>query len=220
MRHKVFDKLYRFFSSPELTVAVMLYGVALSLAAVCFGAGNGGGFFECFFFTLDFGGLKIPIAGGSALGLVALANIFLGGLRFFKFGVAGLGASILHMAFALLIVSAALRHFVREEGAMTLSEVPTASVALSSGVEKKLPFEVWLENSEMKFRRGGDVKTAPFGAGRPASFAGWTFYKTASGATAVKNPARLLPWLATGASFFGMAAVLLPKFGRRGDGGR
>ena len=75
MRHKVFDKLYRFFSSPELTVAVMLYGVALSLAAVCFGAGNGGGFFECFFFTLDFGGLKIPLAGGSTLGHISAAHV-------------------------------------------------------------------------------------------------------------------------------------------------
>ena len=36
---------------------------------------------------------------------------------------------------------------------------------------------------------------------------------------AVRNPARLLPWLAVGATFIGMAIMCLPRLFEKGGGG-
>ena len=56
----------------------------------------------------------------------------------------------------------------------------------------------------------------------PASFSGWTFYQFSfkdggktSVLAAVRNPARLLPWLSVGAAFAGMLITFLPRVLRR-----
>ena len=55
----------------------------------------------------------------------------------------------------------------------------------------------------------------------PASFMGWTFYQSSyaddgktSILTAVRNPARMLPWLSVFAAFFGMVIAFAAKFWR------
>ena len=79
-------------------------------------------------------------------------------------------------------------------------------------------------SSEIVFVKSGAETESTVSMNNPASFAGWTFYQMSYGRDgssvlgAVKNPARLLPWLAVGMAFFGMIVVFLPRaFGRDGN---
>ena len=178
--------------------------------------------------------------GGAVVGIVAVVNIVLSAMRFCKFGVLGLGVSITHMSLALLVISGGLQYFLRIEGSMVLKPSQTSDIVVLSGSNtqiKKLPFTVTLlefkeekwngsaiaksYSSDIVFKRGDTTINAKTSMNSPASFAGWTFYQMSYGKDgssvlgAVKNPARLLPWLAVGATFFGMLIIFLPRaFGK------
>lgn len=97
----------------------------------------------------------------------------------------------------------------------------------------RLPFEVGLADfkeekwegslvaksysSRLVFNCAGEVSEAVVEMNRPASYGGWTFYQTSRSAdgkvsvlSAVKNPARFLPWLCVCSAFAGTAALFLP----------
>lgn len=247
MKAKVLNGLFLFLSSPRLTVGILIYGTILvfiaTLAQREIGISSAQTeYFESFFCLAKIGGIKFPLIGGATVGAFALANIFLSGLRFSRFGVAGLGMSITHMSLALLIVSGVLQYFLREEGRMVLlPQIPSNSIILTNSKPSdptyKLPFTVTLKKfkeekwagssiaksyaSDIVFERGEKKTEALVSMNNPASFAGWTFYQMSYGRdgssilSAVKNPARLLPWLSVGAAFFGMVVIFLPRlFGR------
>ena len=198
-------------------------------------------YFESFFGIGSLWGVKFPFLGGAAVGAAAAVNIIFSALRFGKSGSLGLGVSIAHMSIVLLIISGALQYFLRVEGQIVLKpSVPTDTVELknrSAGATLKLPFTVTLEKfgaekwansdiakgyfSDLLFSRAGKSSRARASMNSPASHSGWTFYQmsyTGGGSSvlsAVKNPARLLPWLAVGSTFAGMMIIFLPRvFGK------
>ncbi len=253
MRSRFFNRLYLLFSSPRLTVALLIYATVLVFVATLAQREIGisavqSEYFESFLLLADFGVAKLPLPGGAFVGIVAFFNIFLSGIRFSRFGLSGLGVSMTHMALALLILSGALQYFLRIEGSMRLFPATQSdSVVLSGGnLENKilkLPFTVRLKkfteekwegssiaksySSDIVFERGGKKTETVVSMNNPASYGGWTFYQMSYGRdgssvlSAVKNPARLLPWLSVGAAFFGMVAVFLPRvFSGRGKYGK
>lgn len=255
MKITFLGKIFRIFSSPRLTFALLGYGMILvfigTLAQTQIGImAAQQKYFESFFCLADFGSIKIPLIGGAAVGALAFVNILLSGLRFVRFGWQGFGVAITHMALALLIVSGALQYFVRIEGRISLREgVPTRTIYIDSNGGKNaqmrsLPFAVVLKNfkeekwegsaipksfsSEVYFERDNTRTAAVIEMNNPASFGGWTFYQMSfadggkvSVLSAVKNHARLLPWISVGATFFGMIIIFMPRiFGKNGKVGK
>ncbi len=197
-------------------------------------------YFESFFCLADIGGLKIPMFGGAFVGALGFVNIMFSGVRFTRFGLSGFGVAVTHMALALLIVSGALQYFVRVEGSMALREgvpVDTIMVGGRDGAPmtvKKLPFSVNLKSfkeekwegsdipksysSEVFFEHSGGRVPAVIKMNNPASFGGWTFYQMSFGEggkvsvlSAVKNHARMLPWISVGGVFIGMLIIFIPR---------
>ena len=232
-------------SSPRLTLVLLIYSVLLIFVATLaqreIGIAQAQAiYFEGFFGIGKVGGISIPFVGGAVVGIVAVVNIVLSAMRFCKFGVQGLGVSITHMSLALLVISGGLQYFLRIEGSMVLKPSQTSDIVVLSGSNtqiKKLPFTVTLlefkeekwggsaiaksYSSDIVFKRGDTTINAKTSMNSPASFAGWTFYQMSYGKDgssvlgAVKNPARLLPGLAVGATFFGMLIIFLPRaFGK------
>ena len=81
-------------------------------------------------------------------------------------------------------------------------------------------------SSRVEFSRGENKSEQVVSMNSPGSFGGWTFYQMSYGdggrtsvLSAVRNPARLLPWLAVGATFIGMAIMFLPRLFEKGRGG-
>ena len=129
---------------------------------------------------------------------------------------------------------------MRVEGSMVLREGTESDTILvgakngSAGSIMKLPFKVKLVkfsmekwdssstpksfSSQMEFKRGDSGVEQVVSMNSPGSFGGWTFYQMSYGdggktsvLAAVRNPARLLPWLAVGATFAGMAIMFIPR---------
>ncbi len=227
-------------SSPRLTLGILVYGVFLvfvgTLAQTEIGIAKAqADYFESLFVIAKLGAVKFPIVGGAFVGTFAVVNIVLSTMRFCKFGVQGLGVSITHMALALLIISGGLQYFLRVEGTLVLRPSQTSNfvVLRDSPQVVKLPFSVTLKqfredkwegssiaknySSDIVFTRDGKSIETRTSMNNPASFAGWTFYQMSYGKDgssvlgAVKNPARLLPWLSVGATFVGMLIIFLPR---------
>ncbi len=241
MKARVLNKAYLFLSSPRLTFAILVYGVILvfvgTIAQTEIGVSAAQAkYFESFFVLAKFGSIKIPLIGGAFVGIMAVVNIVLSAMRFCKFGARGLGVSITHVALALLIISGGLQYFLRVEGSMVLLPSQKTNVVVLGGSQTRivtLPFFVTLKKfkeekwegssiaksyySDIVFTRGTQTVQARTSMNSPASFAGWTFYQMSYGKDgssvigAVKNPARLLPWLAVGATFVGMLIIFLPR---------
>ncbi len=84
-------------------------------------------------------------------------------------------------------------------------------------------------SSQLIFRRGDKSEEFVVKMNNPVSYAGWTFFqasyrvdekgKVYSILSAVKNPARLLPWLSVGAVFVGMIIIFVPRVFKRGKYG-
>lgn len=180
------------------------------------------------------GGFPIFLLGGAVVGILAFINIIASGIRYVTFGVRGFGISICHMALALLLLSGALQYFMRTEALMRLREGETSDVIYVNQIAKTLPFKVMLKDfkeekwtgssiaksykSDIVFIRGSEKTEAVVEMNAPAGFGGWVFYQMSyadggktSVLAAVRNPARLLPWLAVGATFFGMLVIFLPR---------
>lgn len=233
-------------SSPRLTLVLLIYSVFLIFVATLaqreIGIAQAQAiYFEGFFGIGKIAGISFPFVGGAVIGIVAVVNIVLSAMRFCKFGVQGLGVSITHMSLALLIISGGLQYFLRVEGSIVLKPSQTSDVVVIGNTHlKKLPFTITLlefkeekwngsaiaksYSSDIVFKRGDTSVRAKTSMNNPASFAGWTFYQMSFGKDgssvlgAVKNPARLLPWLSVGATFFGMLIIFLPRVFRKGDG--
>lgn len=202
-------------------------------------------FIESFicFFDLGFG-VKIPLAGGALVGILTAVNLVASSLRFVRFGIRGLGESITHISLLLLIISGGLQYFMRVEGVVTLPEgVPTNAIysrSLKGGASsvKQLPFSLRLKRfsakkwegsdipksfeSEIWFERGESRVLHVVKMNKPASFGGWTFYQMSyadggkvSVLSAVRNPARLLPWISVGGAFLGMLLIFIPRVFKR-----
>lgn len=203
-------------------------------------------FFASPFFWSDsfLSAIKIPLLGGAFVGAAAVVNLIASCMRYAKFGLQGFGVSITHMAIVLLIVSGALQYFMRVEGRISLREGAAENLVYlgADGKTMKLPFSLTLKqfndekwagsdiakkySSKIYFERGGNREEAEVSVNSPVSFGGWTFYQMSyadGGKTsilgAVRNPARLLPWLSVGATFLGMLVIFLPRaiFGRRNN---
>lgn len=89
-------------------------------------------------------------------------------------------------------------------------------------------FELYPEElfEQGRISRGENKSEQVVSMNSPGSFGGWTFYQMSYGdggrtsvLSAVRNPARLLPWLAVGATFIGMAIMFLPRLFEKGRGG-
>lgn len=195
-------------------------------------------FFESFFGVYKFWGVPVPFFGGAFVGVLAVVNIFFSCLRRLSFGLSGFGNSIIHCALALLVISGGLQYFMRVEGALPLRQGESSNilhVGRGSLETRKLPFSVRLVkfekqnwqgseipksfSSQVVFLRENHSREALIEMNSPASFDGWTFYQTSyadggkvSVLTAVKNPARMLPWLAVGAVFAGMLIAFFARF--------
>ena len=205
-------------------------------------------YFESFFCVGSLGPLKFPLFGGALVGLAAVVNILASGWRYVSGGLFGFGASVAHMALVLLIVSGALQYFMRVEGSLVLREGMSSDTIVvgakegAAGEPVKLPFSVKLADfsvehwdssstpksfsSRVEFSRGENKSEQVVSMNSPGSFGGWTFYQMSYGdggrtsvLSAVRNPARLLPWLAVGATFIGMAIMFLPRLFEKGRGG-
>lgn len=202
-------------------------------------------YFESFFCLGSLGGIKIPLLGGAFVGIIAVINIMASGWRYVRGGLFGFGCSIAHMALVLLIVSGGLQYFMRVEGSLVLREgLPTDTVIVdakngSLGRSMKLPYSVTLKkfnveywpssatpknfSSEVVFRRGDLATEQKISMNAPGAFGGWTFYQLSYGDNgrtsvigAVLNPARLLQWLAVGATFAGMLIMFIPRLFSKG----
>ncbi len=253
---EMMKKIFRWLSSPRLTLGLLAYAVFLVFVGTLAQREIGimqaqREYFESFFCLGRLGVLRFPLFGGAAVGVLALANIFFSALRFARGGMRGFGMTVTHMALALLIISGALQYFVRVEGRMSLYEgMPTnlvfvgADGAPSEAREVKLPFSVRLAefkeekwpgsdipksfSSRVYFERGQSKTPAVIEMNNPASFGGWTFYQMSfaeggkvSILSAVKNHARLLPWISVGAAFAGMLTIFLPRvFRKSSEGGK
>lgn len=238
MFKKIRESVNSWLASPRLTAGLLFYSVALvfvaTLAQRQMGVERAASvFFESFFVFEPFG---VPLLGGAAVGVLAVVNIVFSSLKYMSFAVAGFGSSIIHSALVLLIVSGALQYFMREEGTMTAAEgVPTSAVVMRNGKTRMLPFSVKLLkftktdwqgsdipknfSSDVVFVHNNTTTEAVVQMNAPVSFNGWTFYQSSyslGGAprsvfTVVKNPARTLPWLASGAVFAGMLFTFASK---------
>ena len=214
------------------TIAQLEVGVAESASI----------YFESFFAMAKIGDFTFPIISGATIGILAVVNIFFSSMKYMSFGVSGFGNSIIHSALALLIISGALQFFMRQEARVSLCEGESSDVMFveKDGVSKtqKFPFSIRLlkftkENwkgsdipksfsSKVVFVRGNSNTEALIEMNSPVSFDGWTFYQTSyaedgkvSILTAVKNPARMLPWLAVFATIFGMILTILAKLKKK-----
>ncbi len=241
MKARVLKKAYLLLSSPRLTLGILMYAVVLvfvgTIAQTEIGVSEAQAkYFESFFVLANFGAVKFPLVGGALVGIFAVVNIVLSAMRFCKFGLRGLGVSITHVALALLVVSGGLQYFLRVEGSLVLRPSQKTNMVVLAGKVSRvvsLPFFVTLKEfkeekwegsaiaknyySDIVFTRGNQKVEARTSMNSPASFAGWTFYQMSYGKDgssvigAVKNPARLLPWLAVGATFVGMLIIFLPR---------
>ena len=198
-------------------------------------------YFESFFAIGSLGGVKFPFVGGAAVGVLAVVNIVFSILKYLSFDMSGVGNSVVHCAIVLLIFSGALQYFMREEGRLSVREGAASNAVLveCGGVSqiKHLPFSLKLLGFERENWKGSDIPKsfaskvvfihgnsnteALIEMNSPASFMGWTFYQSSyaddgetSILTAVRNPARMLPWLSVFAAFFGMVIAFAAKFWR------
>lgn len=198
-------------------------------------------YFESFFAIGSLGGVKFPFVGGAAVGVLAVVNIVFSILKYLSFDMSGFGNSVVHCAIVLLIFSGALQYFMREEGRLSVREGAASNAVLveRGGVSqiKHLPFSLKLLGFERENWKGSDIPKsfaskvvfihgnsnteALIEMNSPASFMGWTFYQSSyaddgktSILTAVRNPARMLPWLSVFAAFFGMVIAFAAKFWR------
>ena len=233
--------LYAIASSKRLAVGLMVYAAFLVFVATLAQREIGvaaaqAEYFESFFCVGSLGPLKFPLFGGALVGLAAVVNILASGWRYVSGGLFGFGASVAHMALVLLIVSGALQYFMRVEGSLVLREGMSSDTIVvgakegAAGEPVKLPFSVKLADFSVEH---WDSSSTPksFSSrvesmNSPGSFGGWTFYQMSYGdggrtsvLSAVRNPARLLPWLAVGATFIGMAIMFLPRLFEKGRGG-
>ncbi len=195
-------------------------------------------YFESFFAVYKIGVVPIPLLGGAFVGTLAFVNIFFSVLRYLNFGASGLGNSIIHCALALMLLAGALQYFMRQEGRVSIRKGETSNVIFvqSNGATKTefLPFsvrlldfkkEMWQGSdipksfsSKIVFLRGNSNVEALVEMNSPASFGGWTFFQSSyaedgkvSIFTVVKNPARMLPWFASGAVFVGMLITIFSR---------
>ncbi len=190
------------------------------------------------------GFIKIPLFGGAAVGLAAIVNILASGYRYVKTNVRGFWFCAVHLSIALLIASGFIQYFTKIQGSMTIAQgTATDIVSLSEPKDAfhktlKLPFKIKLEKFEIDLWPGSSIakdysskiaiingpSEQPFTVkmNSPVSFGGWTFYQSSymhDGKTtvlsAVKNPAKILPWFSVGVAFAGMLAMFATKFFRR-----
>ena len=245
-------RIYKFFSSPRLTIFLLVYSVLMIFFATIAQSEIGIAqsqkiYFESFFSMGSIGGFRFPVLGGAFIGLLAAVNLVVSGVRFARFGIEGFGVSLSHMALVLLIISGALQYFTREEGTLTLREGSSSNLVFqpadaskysNEGTHIELPFTLHLidfkeekwsgssiarsYSSHVFFQRGKEKVEALIKMNQPASYGGWTFYQMSyaedgkvSILSAVRNPARLLPWLSVGAVFAGMLIIFLPRAFRR-----
>ena len=235
MKAALLKLMYAVASSRRLAVGIMAYATLLvfiaTLAQKEIGvAAAQAKYFESFFCVATLGFIKIPLLGGASVGLLAAVNILASGWRYVRGGLYGFGASI----------AGVLQYYMRVEGSMVLREGTESDTILvgakngSAGSIMKLPFKVKLVkfsmekwdssstpksfSSQVEFKRGDSGVEQVVSMNSPGSFGGWTFYQMSYGdggktsvLAAVRNPARLLPWLAVGATFAGMAIMFIPR---------
>jgi len=199
-------------------------------------------YFESFFVLAKFGAVKLPLLGGAAVGILFVLNVLYSMFARLTFGASGIGNSILHCALVLLVVSGVLQYFMRHEGRVVLREGEATNTLLvsRSGVNsvQKLPFTVKLLKFTREDWQGSDIPKsfsskivfstekstveALVEMNNPALFMGWAFYQSSyadggktSVLTAVKNPARMLPWVSVGAAFAGMVLAFAARIRRK-----
>lgn len=198
-------------------------------------------FFESWVCLAKFGWLKIPMFGGATVGTLAFLNLIFAGIRFARSGLAGFGISITHMALALLILSGGIQYFVRVEGKLSIREGESTNVVFITDQNSPtgtrmatLPFSIRLKDfkeekwagsniaksysSELVFEQGTTNVDSVVKMNSPASFGGWTFYQMSYGEggkvsvlSAVRNHARMLPWVSISAVAIGMLMIFLPR---------
>ncbi len=195
-------------------------------------------YFESFFAVGEIKGVSFPIIGGATIGVLATINIFFSLFKYLSFGLSGVGSSIVHCSLVLLILSGALQYSMRESGRVSIREGEASDTLFvkknGAPVVEKLPFSIKLLDFSKEYWNGSDIpksfsSSVVFTRGKtsvkvlikmnsPASFSGWTFYQTSysengavSELTAVKNPARMLPWLAVMAAFVGMLMSIFAR---------
>ncbi len=200
-------------------------------------------YFESFFYVGEINNVPVFLIGGASVGILAVVNIFFSCMRYMSYGASALGNSIIHCGLVLLIVSGALQACMKEEISVPLREGQTSNIAYkkisdSSSVESfELPFSITLVDfkaeywqgsdipksysSKVVFKRGSSDTEALIQMNNPVSFNGWVFYQTSfadggnvSTLTGVRNPARMLPWLAVFAVFVGMIFTMIVKLKR------
>lgn len=188
-----------------------------------------------------FGFIKIPLFGGAAVGLAAMVNILASGFRYVKTNVRGFWFCAVHLSIALLIASGFIQYFTRVQGNMVIAQgTATDIVNLSDPRDTfrktlRLPFKIKLEQFDIDLWPGSSIakgyssKIAIINGpseqhftvkmNSPVSFGGWTFYQSSymhDGKTtvlsAVRNPAKILPWFSVGVAFIGMAVMFSVKF--------
>lgn len=233
MKSRILGMAYSFAASPRLTVALLGYAVFLFFAATLDTGLSAGDvrekYMAGFFCFANFGAFKMPIFGGAFLSLLAIVNIIASEISRKNYGVRGFGLSLTHISFVLLIISGIIQHFMMREGVVSLSgEAPSSSVMEDVSGTSKIPHHLTFsvrsdgepdmngDSFSIIFERGKTQKNAMVRKHKSASFAGWSFfYESVSDGKvvlrAVKNPARLLPWLAVGSMFLGMMIIFLPR---------
>ena len=235
-------KILLILASPKLTAFLLFYCVLFIFLATLQIPENGiaqvqAKYFEAWFAMCGW----LPLFGGKIIGVAALANLFASTFIFVKKGIRGLGFATVHIALALLIISAFVQGAWRKEGVIILNEASPANRVVTQTADgeirevAKLPFSVELvkftqtswQNTDLpshysslvKFRYEDAVQEKLIKMNEPASFGSWTFYQSSfanEGRTsvlqAVHNPAARLPWISIALIFGGMAFLYIYKF--------
>jgi hypothetical protein len=241
MKH-LFFKLAYLISSPKLTAGLLFYCVVFIFAATLEIPSKGIAQVQAEYFeTWMAMWWHLPLPGGKAIGLIALANLLLSSFRFGRSGAKGLGFASVHIALVLLILSAFMQSMWRKEGVIVLHENMPADKIISKNADGEmkdsltLPFSVELVkftqeswqntnlpsrfSSLVKFHYESITQEKLIKMNEPASFGSWTFYQSSfadEGRTsvlqAVHNPAALLPWVSIILIFCGMVFTYAYRF--------
>ena len=199
---KIFNRVGRILSSPQLTCGLLAYSVFFvffaSLEILELGIARvQAEFFEAWF--CKFWAFPIYIFGGMSIGLLAFTNLIFSLVRFFRFNLKGISFVIIHISLVALILSGFLQSKLRLEAMLALEKgVPTSKLVektIDEKADKIIPLNFAIElvefeqknwentdlpssfSSRVKFIKGEDVSEKIITMNEPASFEGWTFFQ-------------------------------------------
>jgi len=229
----------------KLGVVLMLYALVLVFLATLDQVNIGiqaaqAKYFESFFciFPSSDGWFKIPLLGGAFIGVLAVINLCFSIYQHSRTNIRGFGFAMVHASLLMLILSGFLQYFWRTSATLVLYEGKANDVLFLEKSTLKLPYQVKLVkftredwegssiakgfSSELIFIADDKEVAHTVSMNNPIRFGSWTFYQMSYGEggkqstlSAVKNPAKILPWISIGLVFVGMIIMYGQKLSKK-----